>query len=383
MPSFAYEFLGLLGVPQQRILFDVRRPTIFRSAMLTTMVWHLEITSHRGVFFALRDAILSAEHSQEPSLGDRLWVLRGRQFAQRRDVLNAEELQGLLERYGFTCIDMSELPVRRKIAAVQSAKVLGGPHGGGLALSMFLKDRSTVIECFSPHHINKCFTGICHNLNHKYHQIVSRNTVVTQRPYGVHSAIDCDHLQLVLQNLEPSLFPVRPTASRPDPRSREAYEAALLAHADRIAPELAGIDNRIESAERNCQRDALRILSTMRLILASGLFDPGHYLAAYADIRDSGADPLEHYVAFGDRENRKPHPYFDPFFYRAANPSVPPDRNALEHYIQEGERAGLMPNWNFDPRAYLAANPELSDFVDRPLFHYLRIGKPAGLGYGA
>jgi hypothetical protein len=40
----------------------------------------------------------------------------------------------------------------------------------------------------------------------------------------------------------------------------------------------------------------------------------------------------------------------------------------------------LMPNWNFDPAAYLVANPELSDYVNRPLFHYLKIGKQGGMG---
>src|SRR5256885_3364342 len=123
-------------------LHDALPISIFRSAVLTTMVWHVEAKSHRGVFFALRDAIFSGDVSQEPSRGERLWILRGRQFAQRRDTLNAEEVQGLLERHGVTCIYMSELPVRRKIGVVQNAKVLGGPHGGGPSLRMVLKQGS-------------------------------------------------------------------------------------------------------------------------------------------------------------------------------------------------------------------------------------------------
>jgi hypothetical protein len=117
----------------------------------------------------------------------------------------------------------------------------------------------------------------------------------------------------------------------------------------------------------------------MRVLLCSGLFDPDHYVRADDDVRNAAVDPLEHYVASGERESRKPNPTFCPLFYRLANPEVPPDRNALEHYIEEGERAGLMPNWNFDPRTYLAANPALSAYVDRPLFHYLKIGKAAGM----
>jgi len=378
LPSFCYEFLELLGISRERILRDISAPTTFRSGALTTMVCHHDAISHRGVFFALRDAILSGAASQETSLGERLWIYRGRQTPQkRRDIVNSGEVKECLDLHGFTAVDMAELPVRRQIAAVRSAEVLGGPHGAGLAHSMFLNERSAVIECFSPQYINPCVIGICRSLNHRYLQIVSRNM---DHPYGVHLEIDCAHLQLVLQSLAPPPFPVRSSASRPDPRSRQAYDEALSAHAARIASALAHLDGRIEQAQRSEDRDALSTLRTMRVLLCSGLFDPGHYLAAYADIRDAGIDPLEHYVASGDRENHKPNPYFDPRFYRLANPEISTDQNALEHYIKEGERAGLMPNWNFDPASYLAANPELTEYVDQPLFHYLKIGRPGGMG---
>jgi glycosyltransferase involved in cell wall biosynthesis len=52
---------------------------------------------------------------------------------------------------------------------------------------------------------------------------------------------------------------------------------------------------------------------------------------------------------------------------------------ALQHYALGGERAGLMASPMFDPGDYLAANPALAEFVDRPLFHYLKVGRAAGL----
>jgi hypothetical protein len=379
MPDFATEFLELLGIAGERILLDVSEPTVFRSALLTTLVFHRAAAAHRGVFSALRDAILAADVSREPLLGERLWIYRGRQTTQkRRDIVNSGEVEECLNLHGFTAVDMAELSVRRQIAAVRNTAVLGGPHGSGLVHSMFLKERSAVIECFSPHYINPCAIGICRNLQHRYFQIVSRNTLSDPHPYAAHLDIDCDHLRLVLQNLGPSPSPVRPSASRPNPSSRQTYDDALLAHRARIASELARIESRIECAHNGePDQDVVTTLLTMRVVLCSGLFDPDCYLAAYNDVRDAASDPLEHYVTRGDRENRKPNPNFDPMFYRLVNPEVPPDRNALEHYIEEGERAGLMPNWNFDPGAYLVANPALSEYVDRPLFHYLRIGKAA------
>jgi len=54
-------------------------------------------------------------------------------------------------------------------------------------------------------------------------------------------------------------------------------------------------------------------------------------------------------------------------------------QNAFAHYTEEGERQGHKPHPAFDPQVYLAANPPLAEFVDRPLFHYLKIGRAAGL----
>jgi capsular polysaccharide biosynthesis protein len=46
----------------------------------------------------------------------------------------------------------------------------------------------------------------------------------------------------------------------------------------------------------------------------------------------------------------------------------------LRHYVEEGEPSGAKPNLVFDAQAYLTANPSFSEFVDRPLFHLLKIG---------
>ncbi|KQU97717.1 hypothetical protein ASD00_17160 [Ensifer sp. Root31] len=44
-------------------------------------------------------------------------------------------------------------------------------------------------------------------------------------------------------------------------------------------------------------------------------FDAEYYLRQYEDVRNAAADPLEHYLQLGCRENRNPHPLFDAKFY--------------------------------------------------------------------
>ena len=53
-----------------------------------------------------------------------------------------------------------------------------------------------------------------------------------------------------------------------------------------------------------------------RLIEQTGLFDQAYYLSKNGDVAISGMPPLHHYVAYGDREGRKPMAIFDPVYYR-------------------------------------------------------------------
>ena len=126
--------------------------------------------------------------------------------------------------------------------------------------------------------------------------------------------------------------------------------------------------------------DELRLLRAKRALLVSALFDAEFYRATYPDMRNPAIDPLTHYLTQGEAEGRSPNPVFAPRCYRRHwMAGLPAEQNALLHYIEEGERRGAQPHPAFDPAAYLAANPPLAEFVDRPLFHYLAIGRDAGL----
>jgi hypothetical protein len=51
------------------------------------------------------------------------------------------------------------------------------------------------------------------------------------------------------------------------------------------------------------------------LIRASNLFDTDWYLARYPDVRDSGMDPVDHYVRVGAARGYNPHPLFHTLHY--------------------------------------------------------------------
>lgn len=77
--------------------------------------------------------------------------------------------------------------------------------------------------------------------------------------------------------------------------------------------------------------------------------DVAYYLDRYEDIRDALSngslnDPVRHYVAFGWREHRDPHPGFSTAFYLAANRDVAQAGiNPYYHYLRFGRWEGRAP----------------------------------------
>lgn len=70
----------------------------------------------------------------------------------------------------------------------------------------------------------------------------------------------------------------------------------------------------------------------------SGLFDKIFYLKTYADIRTADILPIDHYVKYGIKEDRKPNEHFDPVWYREFYADVKADGvYPLEHYILFGQ----------------------------------------------
>ena len=109
------------------------------------------------------------------------------------------------------------------------------------------------------------------------------------------------------------------------------------------------------------------------------LFWVDWYLDRNRDVRQSGANPLAHYLETGWREGRSPHPLFDPLWYIDAHPEA---RNCgmepLTYFVVTGAMKGHNPHWLFDTGFYLAHAPEAVAARINPLIHYLSEGAANG-----
>jgi hypothetical protein len=106
------------------------------------------------------------------------------------------------------------------------------------------------------------------------------------------------------------------------------------------------------------------------------LFDPTFYCDHTPDAQDA---PLEHYLEIGESEGRRPNPWFDPAYYRRANPDVVASgAGALVHYARHGGLEGRAASAEFDTEWYVRAHPEVAQSGLHPMVHFLAVGQQRG-----
>lgn len=109
------------------------------------------------------------------------------------------------------------------------------------------------------------------------------------------------------------------------------------------------------------------------------VFDAEYYLSTNPDVRQSGGNPLVHYLLHGWREGRSPNALFDTGWYLAENPDVlQAGVNPLLHYVRYGAAENRQPHPLFDRDYYLARNPDVASSGMEPYAHYMVYGRHEG-----
>jgi hypothetical protein len=102
------------------------------------------------------------------------------------------------------------------------------------------------------------------------------------------------------------------------------------------------------------------------------LFDSAWYLERYPDVKAAGCDPAVHFLNYGAFEGRQPHALFDTAWYVEKYRQVrETGLNPLVHYIRNASSGEVDPNPHFDSATYLQGHPKLAASGDNPLVHFL------------
>ena len=110
------------------------------------------------------------------------------------------------------------------------------------------------------------------------------------------------------------------------------------------------------------------------------LFDPDFYRGQVSDgVRGDRVSLLWlDYLTNGARRGLSPTPLFDPGFYvQQAGPEVELS-DALRHYLEEGFHAGFSPSESFDETFYRLANPDVATSGIAGLLHFEMHGRSEG-----
>ena len=126
------------------------------------------------------------------------------------------------------------------------------------------------------------------------------------------------------------------------------------------------------------------------------VFDTKFYLDNNLDVRDSGMNPLLHYILYGRQEGRSIHNesncdffdeyeiikesgFFDIDYYLSKNPGIAKAGiDPLKHFCENGWRECNNPNPVFDTKFYLDNNLDVRDSGMNPLLHYILYGRQEG-----
>ncbi|MFA5910144.1 MAG: glycosyltransferase family 61 protein [Vicinamibacterales bacterium] len=123
----------------------------------------------------VRQAVLAAVGvDPAPTAGEKLYVTR--RLAGRRRITNEAELWGGLEAAGFRMVEAERLSFADQVRLFARARVVVGPHGGGLTNIAWCRPGTRVAEIFSPASAgSRCFWTLSAALGHDYAALIGQD----------------------------------------------------------------------------------------------------------------------------------------------------------------------------------------------------------------
>lgn len=191
--SFVMETLELLGVSKDRIKVASGIPRYrVRKLLVPPKCEASSFLKDYDLYRFLDEKIAAPFRGQEPS--KKLFIVR----RNSRIVRNEEALQNLVQRYGFTTVCFDGLTLKDQLRLTVNAESIIGPHGAAFTHTLFMPNKSLVVELFSPNYVNPILSPINMLKRHRYYMVTSPNR---ERNYRLGDDIEAP-LEVVEQILD-------------------------------------------------------------------------------------------------------------------------------------------------------------------------------------
>jgi hypothetical protein len=144
-PSYASESLMCLGVNEEQIV-DVGEEALYLENVIIPerLCASAELLKIPSLMRSLRESV---SHLFSVSKAERK-IYVSRKNAKRRRITNEEELSGLLKSHGFEEVILESLSFSEQVKIHSESKALVGLYGAGFVHSLFLPEKSFVLEIF-------------------------------------------------------------------------------------------------------------------------------------------------------------------------------------------------------------------------------------------
>ncbi len=165
MYSFKMQSLRSLGIASDRIVNLLSDSHCEFEELLVADLPSTIPYPEKDVINALRNAFL--DRNQCGIVPKRIYISRGKSGSRR--VSNEEELEALLESYGFEKVYLEDLDFLKQVALFENATAIFSQHGAGLTNLVFANAGTKVLELFEPEFVNPCYAILATKLDLDYH----------------------------------------------------------------------------------------------------------------------------------------------------------------------------------------------------------------------
>lgn len=151
------------------------------------------------VISGVRDVLLSA-YGDSSDRGERIYI--SRQRATKRRIVNEDEVEKILQQFGFQTIHAEDLSFEQQVQTFSRAQYLVSNHGAGLTNMLFMKRGGSVLELrHKLDHINNCYFTLSSALNLNYFYQTCEPSSADSNPHTADLIVDPKALETNLDFL--------------------------------------------------------------------------------------------------------------------------------------------------------------------------------------
>jgi len=149
VPDWVMRHLATFGIDRSHCVPRTEPVLLCREVIVANTLTTHNTFRPVPAFTSLPARLLGCDATPWPDhrAGRRVWLSRRNQmnYSDRR-LANEDAVLTLVERFGFTVLEPSNLSFREQVAIFAEASIIAGPHGSGFANLMFARPGTAVVD---------------------------------------------------------------------------------------------------------------------------------------------------------------------------------------------------------------------------------------------